>query len=148
VIGAARPLPTLPRPWAGRRIPEMLEESARSWPDQYALIDGEMTVTFRQLHEMVCIGASELYQRGVREGDRVAFLMPQTWDHVVLLYAVMHIGAVTVPLNVTWESAEIAYALNAADVTHLIAGGSYREKNLAEKLSVIGIDRSDPDAAR
>jgi fatty-acyl-CoA synthase len=143
VIGAATtPLSFPPGPWVGRRIPEMIAESARSWPSAVALIDGDITITYQQFEESIRAAASGLYQRGVREGDRVAFLIPQTWEHMVLLYAVMYLGAVCVPLNLTWEPPEIAYALEAADVTCLIAGGKYRDHDLADKLTGIGIVRS------
>jgi acyl-CoA synthetase (AMP-forming)/AMP-acid ligase II len=121
----------------------MIDESARAWPDRAALIEGDTTVTFSQFRDSIRVAAARLHERGVREGDRVAFFAPQSCEHVVLLYAVMHLGAVSVPLNLTWESPEIAYALETAEVTCLVAGGNDRGRDLAEKLSELGIRRTE-----
>jgi long-chain acyl-CoA synthetase len=56
--------------------------------------------------------ANTLIERGVRPGDRVLAVMPNTPDLTALFQAVWAIGAVMVPVFPLWSVPELAYALN------------------------------------
>ncbi|MCU1368503.1 MAG: AMP-dependent synthetase and ligase [Ilumatobacteraceae bacterium] len=133
-------LETVDHPWTGYRIPDMIERSADLWPDRKALIDGDVSVTYREFYDAIRSAAAGLRSMSIGEQDRVALLLPQSWQHMVILYALMYIGAVPVPLNLTWEPPEIATALENAGVTCLIGGGQHRDRSLTGKLHDIGID--------
>ncbi len=134
-------------PWVGLRIPDMLDRSAANWPDSPALLDGARVITFLELRTAVDDAARNLVSSGINEGDHVATYLGEHWQHVVLVYAIMQIGAVPVPLNITWESAEIISALRDAEVKMLLAQRTHRSTDISERLAVFG-DPATPYAPR
>ena len=67
--------------------------------------------TFTQLVDSVARQAAALAARGVRAGDRVALLAPNSDDLVQVLLACWWTGAVACPLNVRWSKPELRHAL-------------------------------------
>jgi acyl-CoA synthetase (AMP-forming)/AMP-acid ligase II len=117
----------------------MLETSARAWPDRVAIVDGPTRLTYAELWKSVLSAAGGLAGLGVQEGDHVALYMAESWRHIAIIYAVMHLGAVAVPLNLAWEADEIEHALTTADVDWLIAGRTHRDRDLSARLSQLEI---------
>jgi fatty-acyl-CoA synthase len=115
-------------------IAEMLRRSAERWPGQIALIDGETVVTDSALWQHVQAAAAGLQTLGLRQGDHIGFFLAESWRHVVALYGALHAGAVVVPLNLAWKGAELAHALDAADVTFLVIGATHRDRDLLAPL--------------
>jgi fatty-acyl-CoA synthase len=129
-------------PSATARIAEMLQQSAQRWPDHTALVDGDTTLTYGQMWQHVCAAAAGFAQLGVRPGDHIAFYLAESWRHVVALYGALHLGAVAVPLNLSWEAVELEYALQATDVDVLVVGRSHRERELWARLDAIGLNET------
>jgi long-chain acyl-CoA synthetase len=68
-------------------------------PDRVALVDGDEKVTLSQLWQKVRALAFVLSNAGVKHGDRVAIIGPNTQEWVQVYLAAMASGAVAVPLN-------------------------------------------------
>jgi long-chain acyl-CoA synthetase len=70
--------------------------------------------SFTNLDELIHAGriARVLSERGVRPGDCVLTVMPNTPDLTATFQAVWTIGAVMVPVNPLWSIPELTYALN------------------------------------
>ena len=77
----------------------MFCESCTVFADGTALVDGEERITYAQLFEGVESEAARLRHIGVRRGDHVALLFPNSARFVVELFALMRLRAVPVPLN-------------------------------------------------
>ncbi|WP_257283536.1 acetate--CoA ligase [Endozoicomonas sp. SESOKO1] len=75
-----------------RHLEERGDQSAIIWePDD----EGEArTVTYRELHELVCHFANALKSQGVRKGDVVAIYMPMVIEATVAMLACSRIGAI------------------------------------------------------
>jgi len=54
----------------------------------------DKTVTYKQLHEMVCRFANVLKQQGVKKGDRVTIYLPMIIEAAVAILACARIGAI------------------------------------------------------
>ncbi len=67
--------------------------------------------TYRQLNEQVNRLATALYQLGVRKGDRVGLMVPNSPQFVIAFFAVLRIGAILVTINPTYTSREIKHQL-------------------------------------
>src|SRR5262245_1969552 len=67
---------------------------ARTRPDAPALIDGERTVSYGELANLVRHVAGRLVALGVARGDRVGICLRDGWQHLVALMAVGHLGGV------------------------------------------------------
>ena len=121
--------------WPARR--------ARKTPERIAVEFGEDSLTYGQLHERVLRLAHSLRERGVRPGDRVAYLGP---NHPALLetfFAAGTLGAVFVPLNTRLAGPELAAQLADASVETLVYAPE--QSSLAETLPTTGKIALDGD---
>jgi D-alanine--poly(phosphoribitol) ligase subunit 1 len=87
---------------------EGIVEQARSGPDLPAVKDLDRELSYAELVNEVSRLATALVGRGVKEGDRVALLLPNSVDFVVAALASLWIGAVFVPLAVTDPDARLS----------------------------------------
>ncbi|MBL8583906.1 MAG: AMP-binding protein [Rhizobiaceae bacterium] len=80
--------------------------------------------------------AAALVRRGVRRGDRVALLMPQSFETAIAHAAVYKLGAIAVPLALLFGVEAIEYRLQTAGVTAIIASaaGYAKVKPVAGRL--------------
>jgi long-chain acyl-CoA synthetase len=99
-----------------------LTESTRKYPYNTAtnlilsyLAGGRFVVggklTYRQLNELVDRFATALYQLGVRKGDRVALMLPNSPHFVIAFFAAVKIGAIVVNNNPTYTARELKHQL-------------------------------------
>ena len=90
-------------------------------PDAVALIYGDGdTVTYRELADGTDRVSALLWQRGIRKGDRVAFLGENCPEFLQVLFGAAQLGAVFVPINTRLAPPEIAHVLGDADARVLI----------------------------
>src|SRR5439155_27116277 len=79
------------------------------------LIGGRFTVggklTYRKLDELANRFATALYQLGVRKGDRVALMLPNSPHFVIAFFGAMKIGAIVVNNNPTYTARELSHQL-------------------------------------
>jgi len=90
---------------------EFARRARRLYPEREAVVDGDLRLTYRAFFERCDRWSAALQRLGVRPGDRVAYIAPNTHAQLESFYAVPQIGAVVVPIN---------YRLTAADFTYLI----------------------------
>jgi fatty-acyl-CoA synthase len=97
-----------------------LDRSAAVFPDRTAVRDGELTLTYAQLHDRCLRLSGALIGLDVAPGDRVAVLAGN--NHVLLEahYGVPYAGAVLVALNTRLAPAELSYIVGHAGATVLI----------------------------
>lgn len=76
------------------------------------MIDGSRRFTYREFFARCDGWSSALQKLGLKPGDRVATIAPNTHAHLEAFYAVPQIGAVIVPINFRLTAADFAYILN------------------------------------
>ena len=89
-----------------KSVHEMLSNAVALRPSRAALICGEETVTYRELDDLVGRVAGGLRALGVAKNDRVAMVIGNSIEFVVVMFAIARLGAVAVPLNVRHQLAE------------------------------------------
>jgi len=92
-------------------VREMLEQAARTVPDETFLIHGRESVSYREFNRLVDLAACAWHELGVRKGDRVAFMLENRPEFLQAWLGLAKIGATLVALNTRWRAAEIAYFL-------------------------------------
>ena len=92
-------------------IGEILEKSARNYPDKEALIQEGCRLTYRQLNERVNRLANRLFDLGVKKGDRIAILSKNSVRYMELYFAIARVGGITVPINWRLKKDELVYIL-------------------------------------
>ena len=80
--------------------------------ERIALYEGERAWLYHELDVQAGRLAAGLAQAGIAAGDRVAFLLTNRVELVLLYLACFRLGAVAVPLNVRLTGPELAYVLN------------------------------------
>jgi long-chain acyl-CoA synthetase len=119
---------TLPARWIFDRI----EEWAKRTPNQLALAadyqDRVQEFRFAELLESANAVAAGVYERGIKQGDRVGILMENVPQWVFALLGVMRIGAITVPLPTTLPESSIRLLVEHAGCKLIIADEQNWEK--------------------
>jgi long-chain acyl-CoA synthetase len=93
-------------------LTRFLDESASSFPQTPAMIFGGRKISYLELQEMVNALTVALISLGVKKGDRVALLLPNSPPYIIAYYATLKIGALIVNLNPLSVEREIIYLLN------------------------------------
>ncbi|MEU4237373.1 long-chain fatty acid--CoA ligase [Actinoplanes sp. NPDC026619] len=111
-------------------------------PGRTALVFGDRSTTYAELHERVSRLAGKLRESGVGRGDRVAYLGPNHPAFVETMFATYVIGGVFVPLNFRLTAPEIDYQLQNSGAKVLIFGPECsatvtESKQTAELLRVV-----------
>ncbi|MGW4348100.1 long-chain-fatty-acid--CoA ligase [Streptomyces sp. NPDC004690] len=92
-------------------LAEFLVETAGRQPERPALRLGEHVITYAELDERSARAAALLRSDGIRPGDRVALMLPNVPEFVVLYYAALRAGAVVVPMNPLLKTREVEFHL-------------------------------------
>ena len=100
-----------------------LAQIGRGHGDRTFLVFEDERVTFAGWFRAVAALAQHLRDLGVGPGDRVALAMRNLPEWPVAFFAVTTLGAICVPLNAWWTTGELAYGLNTAGCSVLIADG-------------------------
>ena len=86
-----------------------------------------MRLTYRQFFERCNRASAALQGLGLRPGDRVAAIAPNTHAHLELYYAVPQIGAAIVPINYRLTADDFAYIINHSGARVVCAHSDYLE---------------------
>ena len=78
---------------------ESIVHHAQTQPDRMALIACDAQFTYREFDQATNRIANALRQRGVREGDRVAMLLPRTSRLILSMFGIQKAGAAYIPCD-------------------------------------------------
>jgi 2,3-dihydroxybenzoate-AMP ligase len=104
--------------WAGTTLGQAFDRSVAAHADRVAVVDGPRRITYRELSRLVDRLALHLALRGVRDGARAVFQLPNTADLVIAYLACLKVGAIPVCCLPAHRHAEIGYL---ADFTQAAA---------------------------
>ncbi|AZS43923.1 Long-chain-fatty-acid--CoA ligase [Microbacterium oleivorans] len=99
---------------------DLLEDSARDYPDATALQFFGRETTYADLMDAVNRAAAGLRKLGVKKGDRVAIVLPNCPQHIVAFYAVLRLGAVVVEHNPLYTPRELRTQFQDHGARHAI----------------------------
>ncbi|MFX0125186.1 MAG: AMP-binding protein [Candidatus Hodarchaeota archaeon] len=129
-------LPKTMEPYPKIPVTKFLEDAAKEFPDNIActFIAGEYKTEFRysELKLQVDKLATALDGLGVKKGDRVATILPSCPQFIIADYAIMHLGAVHVPLSILHKSPELLYEIKESGAEIVIC--SYRRLERIEAI--------------
>ena len=97
-----------------------LETSTRRTPGKVALILDDMKLRYAEVNGAANKVANGLVGLGVKRGDKVALMLPNTPHFVICYYAILKLGATVVPMNVLFKRHEVEYHLDDSDSVALI----------------------------
>ncbi|MET9257733.1 long-chain fatty acid--CoA ligase [Streptomyces sp. NPDC003717] len=112
-------------------VAAILAENARRRPDKEALVEGDLRLTFAETWRRARARAGALTALGVRPGDRVALMAPNTAEFPIAYYAVAAAGAVVVPVHLLLSPAEVEHVLRDSGATLLLCHPAQAETGAA-----------------
>ena len=99
---------------------DIVEASARDFPDAPALQFFGRTTSYRDLNVAIERAAAGLRDQGVSAGDAVAIVLPNCPQHIVAFYAILRLGAVVVEHNPLYTPRELRKQFEDHGAKHAI----------------------------
>jgi len=91
---------------------EFARRARKLYGDREAVVDGNLRLTYEQFFDRCDRWSATLQEMGVAQGDRVAYIAPNTHAQLESFYAVPQIGAVLVPINYRLTPDDFVYLIN------------------------------------
>ncbi|MEW9032737.1 MAG: AMP-binding protein, partial [Planifilum fimeticola] len=101
-------------------LTDFLLESAREFPKRDAIQFMGKRITYQELLEDVYRFAHALTELGVRKGDRVSIMLPNTPQAVIAYYGALFAGAVVVQTNPMYMERELKHQLSDSGAETII----------------------------
>ncbi len=111
-------------------IPELLRQRAAAAPDKIFLLSeaDKRQFTYGEFETVVKRVAGMLWASGVRKGEVVSLLLPNSVEYVVAYFACWHIGALAGPINSLLKSQEIAYVISDSESKLLLVASEFVDR--------------------
>jgi len=106
---------------------EFALRARRLYADRDAVVDNDLRLTYRQFFERCDRWSAVLQRLGVRPGDRVAYIAPNTHAQLESFYSVLQIGATLVPINYRLTADDFAYITHHSGARVVCAHADYLE---------------------
>ncbi|MCX5847925.1 MAG: long-chain fatty acid--CoA ligase [Deltaproteobacteria bacterium] len=101
-------------------MPDYLEKSAKDFPDDTAMVFVGYKMTYSQFKDQVDRFATCLTDFGIKKGDAVSILLPNSIPCVVAYYSILKIGAIVVMNNPLYSDPELEHQFTDSDSKVLI----------------------------
>lgn len=104
---------------------ELLEESARKYPNAPCTIFKGAVITYKEMSELTDRLAGALADLGVKKGDRVGIFMPNTPQFVIAYFGILKAGGVVVATNPLYTPREIEHQVKDAGIEVMIVMSNF-----------------------
>ncbi len=122
---------------ASRTMPALLDELVRHYPDRNFITDGQRRLSYAEFRREARRLARGFYAIGVRPGDKVALLMGNQLEWLLVDFAVAMLGGVLVAVNTWWRQAELQHALALSDAAVLVMVDRYLNNDYSAAIREI-----------
>ena len=133
----------------------LLEESAREYPDQPCTIFKGAVITYREMNTITDSLAGAMAKLGVKKGDRVGLFMPNTPQFVMVYYAILKAGGVVVATNPLYTPPEIEHQVKDAGIEIMFVMSNFyktikaaQPKTKIKKIVVTNLKETLPPVLR
>lgn len=135
--------------WHPDTLPELFQRRVAAAPNAPAITDPANlaaltgaqpeTLSWRELDERSNDLAAVLYRNGIRQGDTVAILLPNSIALTATYFALWRLGAVATPMPASYRRHELSGIVAAADAKAIVTAGELAGRELArEAMEVAG----------
>ncbi|MEO0406589.1 MAG: amino acid adenylation domain-containing protein [Cyanobacteria bacterium P01_A01_bin.135] len=105
-------------------VHELIAAQATERPEAIAVVFEDVSLSYEELDRRVSELAEYLQQQGVKPGDRVAFCLERSPLLVVVMLAILKVGAAYVPLDPAYPAERLRFILGDAQVSLLLHDGN------------------------
>src|SRR5213078_3128199 len=104
---------------------EFARRSRKLYSEREAVVDGDLRLSYEQFFDRCDAWSAVLQSLGVKQGDRVVYIAPNTHAQLESFYAVPQIGAVLVPVNYRLTADDFSYIINHSGARVVCAHEDY-----------------------
>jgi fatty-acyl-CoA synthase len=104
---------------------DFARRARKLYGERQAVVDGDLRLTYAQFFDRCDRWSAALQQLGIGQGDRVAYIAPNTHAQLESFYAVPQIGAVLVPINYRLTADDFVYLINHSGAKVICAHSDY-----------------------
>lgn len=97
--------------WCPRTLADWLDDCAEHYGTSPFVITDELTLSYTEVREQSRRIAAGLIGLGMQAGDRVGILMANYPEFVAVKFAIARTGAIAVPFNYLYRTAELGFVL-------------------------------------
>jgi fatty-acyl-CoA synthase len=119
---------------------EFARRARRLYADREAVVDGDDRWTYAEFFDRCDRWSSALQALGIRKGDRVAYIAPNTHAHLEAYYAIPQIGAVLVPINYRLTPDDFVYLINHSGARIVCAHSEYVDALDCVRSQLAGVE--------
>ena len=109
-------------------LAELFEDTAKSVPQQVALIFGEQQLTYFELNQKADRVACHLIEAGVQRGQIVGLLLPRGIELMVVQLGISKAGAAWLPFDADTPAKRIADCLQDANAVGIVSCMAFSER--------------------
>jgi fatty-acyl-CoA synthase len=125
------------RPDGRFTISDVVEELARTKPNNIAILQGSEVITYRQLAEGANRYARWALSQGLRKGDVVALLMSGRPQYIMAWLGVVKLGGVVALLNTNLSGKSLAHCIAVANADRVVLGSELAENYLSAARTLV-----------
>ncbi len=115
--------------WLGMTLGDLLDKTAKSFPNKEGVIDDRGRLTYASLRENVDKMASGLINLGLEKGDCVLLQLPNWSEYVCSYFALQRIGCIPVLLISGYRQLEVSHLARLTEAKAWIVPDVYRKIN-------------------
>ena len=116
-----------------RLFHDCISHFAQTQPEHEALVAIDGKFTYREMDEVTNRIANGLRQRGVKERDRVALLLPRTSRLILSLFGVLKSGAAYIPCDPEYPADRVKLILEDSEARYIITTADRLDSVPADK---------------
>lgn len=118
---------------------DFARRARKLYANREAVVDGPLRLTYAQFFHRCDRWSAALQRLGIRPGDRVAYISPNTLAQLESFYAVPQIGAVTVPINHRLTADDFAYIIGHSGARVVCVHADYLDQvdRIRNQLSAV-----------
>ncbi len=121
-------------------IPSLVESAAATWPDDEALVEGNLRLTFAELGAHINKAARAFLHNGLEAGDRIAVWAPNISEWIVAALGAHMVGGVVVPINTRFKGREAGFVLSRSKARFLFTVTDFLDTDYVQLLRDAGAD--------
>ncbi|MFX1312902.1 MAG: AMP-binding protein [Promethearchaeota archaeon] len=99
---------------------EFFERQRKKYANEHMMWFLESWMTYEEAGNAIDSFATALHKLGIKKGDVVAYLMPNSFQYVISFYATVKLGAIATGVNPTYKPLEVLHHLKLTNAKVLI----------------------------
>jgi long-chain acyl-CoA synthetase len=126
------------RPYPECTLLDIISDTVQQRPDHQAMFFKGASISYSELDKVSNALAAALVETGIRKGDRVALLLPNSPQMILGEIGIWKAGGIAVPMNPMYTETELEYALNecGAETVVVLTPFYWKVKAIQSQTSV------------